>query len=429
MFRKTKLNLLVILIVLVLPTLALSIQAQDDVILTVWHQFTGEDEAIWSELVAKFEEANPNITIVGTPYQAEDLLSALTIALPAGEGPDLAYLDASSSFLGAVVEANLAVDLTPHYDSRGWNETAFVWARDKTAYNEGVYGVGGFAEIVGIYYRADLFEEFGLEPLSTWEAMIAAADRALEESLIPFNVGGLEGWPYSHFCGVLIHSMVANDVIAEIELLDGELTYSDVPEAIQAVQTCQDWTLEAGYYPADTPGISQSDALGDFIAGSGLMRIDGSWNVPSYITSEFDIQFAPFPMANDDIPVQAEGGISSTWMIASDTEVLDTALTFLDFIVFSDTANATWMESGLIPVVDFDASEIEIPSLLVSNLDGIATVSEGNGLGYWIGFMADPIVTDAFSSAWSGLLLGDIDAEMFASIVSDGMLQARSFRN
>lgn len=429
MLHKTKLNLTIVIALLLIPIFMISVQAQDDVTLTIWHQFTGEDEAIWSELVATFEENNPNISIVGTPYQAEDLLSALTIALPAGEGPDLAYLDASSSFLGAVVESNLAVDLTPHYEERGWNESAFTWARDKTAYGEGIFGVGGFAEIVGIYYRADLFEEYELEPPTTWDDMVAAADRALEEGIIPFNVGGLEGWPYSHFCGVLIHSMVPNDVIAEIELLDGELTYADVPEAIEAVQTCQDWTLEAGYYPSDTPAISQSDALGDFIAGSGLMRIDGSWNVPSFDTSEFDIQFVPFPMANEDIPVQAEGGISSTWMISSDTEVLDEALTFLDFIVFSDEANAIWMENGLIPVVDFDASDIELPPLLVSNLDGIAQVSEGNGLGYWIGFMADPIVTDAFNSGWSALLLGDIDGETFASIVSDGMNQARSFRN
>lgn len=418
---------LLVVVALFLTSLTF-IQAQD-VTLTIWHQFAGQDEAIWSELVDTFEAANPGIIIDGTPYQADDLLSALTIALPAGEGPDLAYLDASSSFLGAVVESNLAVDLTPHYEERGWDELAFAWAKEKTAYDEGVYGVGGFAEIVGIYYRADLFEEFGLEPPATWDDMIAAADKAVEEGMIPFNVGGLEGWPYSHFCGVLIHSMVPNDVIAEIELLDGTLTYSEVPEAIEAVATCQSWTLEKGYYPADTPGISQADALGDFVAGSGLMRIDGSWNVPAYSSSEFDIQFAPFPMANDEIPMQAEGGISSTWMIASDTEVLDAALTFLDFIVFSDEANTTWMENGLIPVVEFDASGIDVPPLLVSNLNGIAQVSEGNGLGYWIGFMADPIVTDAFGSAWSALLLDSIDAETFASVVSDGMLQARSLRN
>jgi|GEM_PF-4139688 len=428
MLSKSKPYLTFLLTLIILMSM-FGVQAQDPVTLTVWHQFAGDDQALWDELVAMFEEANPGIVIEGTPYQADDLLSALTIALPAGEGPDIAYLDASSSFLGAVVESNLAVDLTPHYEELGWNETAFEWARDKTAYGEGVYGVGGFAEIVGLYYRADLFEAYGLEAPDTWDAMIAAADKALEEEIIPFNVGGLEGWPYSHFCGVLIHAMVPNETIAQIELLDGELTYMDVPEAIKAVETCQTWTIEAGYYPADTPGISQADALGDFIAGSGLMRIDGSWNVPAYIDSEFDIQFAPFPMATDEIPVQAEGGISSTWMVASDTEVLDTALTFLDFMVFSDEANTIWMENGLIPVVDFDASEVELPELLVSNLDGIASVSEGSGLGYWIGFMADPIVADAFGSGWSALLLGDIDANTFASVVSDGMLQARSFRN
>lgn len=423
---KQKILVLFLLLAILLPmTMA---QAQDDpVTLTIWHQFTGPDEETWTAIKDAFAAEHPNITIDDTPYAAADLLQALTVALPAGEGPDLAYLDASAAYLGAVVEAEFAVDLSQHFAERGWDEVMFPFAQAVTSYDGNNYGVGGFAEILGIFYRADLFEELGLEVPVTWEAVITAADKALDEDMIPFNVGGLEAWPIGHFCGVLLHSMVPVDTIGALEMLDGDSLYRDEPEAIAALAECQLWVQEYGYYSDDVVGVSNFDALNEFVAGTGLMRIDGSFSLPYYADTEYDIQFVPFPMRDVEMPLQAEGGLSSTWVVLTEVgDDLDAALDLLDFVVFSEEANAIWAGSGLIPAVNFDMSQVDVMPLLTQTVEGMSQVES---IGYWIAYMADPAYSDAMNNAFAALLLGEMTAEDMADEISVAMEEVRELRS
>jgi raffinose/stachyose/melibiose transport system substrate-binding protein len=416
-------------LVLILVFSATSTLAQEDqVTLTVWHQFVDEDLEAWEPVKAAFEAANPNITIEDTAFNFEDLLDALTVALPAGEGPDVFYLDASSAFLGNLVESDLVVDLSPYLDERGW-DAMFPWALEKTSVGGVPYGVGGFTEIIGLYYRADLFEEMGLDAPTSWDAMTAAADRAVEEGMIAFNFGGLEGWPIGQLCGTIMHSMVAIDTIGDIELLEGESTYNDHPQTVDALAECQSWITERGWLPDDAVAVSYFDAQNDFANGEGLMRVDGTWAVPAYEDSEFDIEFAVFPMKDTELAPQAEGGLSSTWIISNQTTELDAVLDFLDFVVFSDEANTVWMNNGFIPAVNFDTSGVEASPLLVANLEGIDYVStEGNGLGFWVFFITDPAVTDEALNGLGGLMLNAVDAEQLADTLSAAIELAREDR-
>jgi ABC-type glycerol-3-phosphate transport system substrate-binding protein len=304
----------------------------------------------------------------------------------------------------------------------------FEWAQEKTTYNGNLYGVGGFAEIVGIYYRADLFEELGLEPPSTWDAMIGAADRALEEGILPFSLGALEGWPYSHLCGVMLHAILPLDTIFEIETLEGSGTYNDYPESLEAIEECQHWA-EQRYFPTDMTGVTYVDSRNDFITGVGLMRIDGSWAIPELQTTQLDINFMPFPMKNPELPLQNEGGISSTWVVLEGVVDLDAALDFLDYVVFDEEVNELWMQGGLIPSVSFDTANIEAHPFVIQNLEAIEYIStEGDGLGYWVVFAADPSYSDASIAGWQALLLNQITPQQLSDMLSEAMLEARRLR-
>ena len=63
----------------------------DDVTLTWWHNATsGPLPAVWEEVAAEFEEANPGVTVEQTGYQNEELQRTLIPnALSAGDPPDL----------------------------------------------------------------------------------------------------------------------------------------------------------------------------------------------------------------------------------------------------------------------------------------------------------------------------------------------------
>ncbi len=404
-------------------------EGPEEVTLTVWHQFAGVEGGPWTDLKRIFQEINPHIKIDDTAFTAEDLQTAVTAAFPAGEGPDVVYYDASAAYLGAVIEENFAMDLTDAFKERGWEEKMFQWAQDKTTYNDRKYGVGGYSEIVGIFYNADLFEEFGLEPPNSWDNMIAAAERAKEEGLIPFAVGGLDVWPASHYCGVMVHAIAPLETIGQAELLEGEGSWTD-PKMVEAAAECQKWVTEYGFYPEDVSAIAYQDATNDFLAGRSLMRIDGSWGAGDIIDAEFTARFVRFPEKDPaNLPPQAEGGISSTWFINNDTDKVDAALTFLDFMVFSDIANAEFLQDGQLPSVAFDIEAAGGHPLLLEAAQAIEDVStNGEGLGYWIGYMSDPIFIDYMGSGWQALLADAISPEEFAEGAAEAQEEARTTR-
>lgn len=403
--------------------------ADETVTIVVWHQFGGDQEAPWLESKAAFEAAYPNIKIKDTAFSFEDMQAAMTAAFAAGEGPDVAFYDASASFLGILVESDQALDLSGLYDKHGWGNKYFAWAQEKVTYDGKPYGVGGNAEIVGLFYNADIFDELGLDAPDTWENMLAAAEKGLEEGYTPFGQGGLESWSAGHVMGAFTHSMVPIETIGDVELLDGSSDWNNA-QMLAVATEIQKFNLDLGYFTEDLIAYSTFDALNDVVAGRALMRIDGSWDIVAFDEGSAEtgatIRMVPFPMHPDPgVDPQAMGGLSSTWIVNSTTEYADAAGHFLDFFVFSDEVNTIWMELGFFPTVNFDSSSVETSTLTKDALAGIAWTDTGNGLGHWVAFSSAPEYADTFNSNLQALLSGVITPEEFVTIVSEKMAEVR----
>jgi raffinose/stachyose/melibiose transport system substrate-binding protein len=404
-------------------------ESDEPVTIVVWHQFGGDEEGPWLESKAAFEAAHPNIKIDDTAFAFEDMQAAMTAAFAAEGGPDVAFYDASASFLGILVENGQALDLSDLYAEYGWGEKYFAWSQEKVSYNGKPYGVGGNSEIVGLFYNADLFEELDLQPPDTWDKMITAADKALEADYIPLAQGGLEPWSAGHVMGAFVHSMIHVDEIADVELLEGSRDWNN-PEWINIANEIQMFAQDYGYFPEDMIAYSTFDALNDVVAGRALMRIDGSWDVATFDEGSAEtganirmVQFPIYPESGLD--PQAMGGLSSTWIVNAETQQIDAVGTFLDYFVFSDEVNTIWLEIGFLPSVDFDTSSVETSVLTKDALAAIAWADTGNGLGHWVGFSAAPAYADAFGANLQALLSDNITPEEFASKVSEKMAEVR----
>lgn len=404
----------------------------EQIVLQVWDQ---GDLASYADLYAIYQQIHPNIKIEATSYANQmDELAAFTAALPAGKGPDVAYYDATPQYLGEMVKSGSAVDLTPYAQKYGWDTKFAKYAQNLDTYNGKLYGVGGFTEIVGIFYNADLFKQYGLEPPTTWDTMIAAAEKAKAEGVIPFAVGELDLWPASHFCGALIMSMVPFDIIHGAEYLAGTGSWTD-PKMVAAAAECQDWVLKDGYYPKDINAISAADAQADFVGGKALMRVTGSWDIGAISKADFTIHFVRFPEKDPAaFPPQAEGGISSTWFINSNTKHADAAAEFLDFMVFSDIANNDYVKlDGLIPsTTSFNSKAAGVPLLIADSIDAIAAAGANGGkgvTGWWYFAMAAPSYQDWMQANSQKLLAGAMTPDEFAKGAADAMNSARKAAN
>ena len=137
----------------------------ENVTLTWWHNATsGPLPAVWEEVAAEFEEANPGVTVEQTGYQNEELQRTLIPnALAAGDPPDLFQVWPGGELRDQVANDYLMPldDVIPDTIS-SVGATINPWQVDGAT-----YGVPFTFGIEGFWYNTDQFTDAGVEVPAT----------------------------------------------------------------------------------------------------------------------------------------------------------------------------------------------------------------------------------------------------------------------
>ena len=402
--------------------------AGDDAVqLTVLSQF-GDNPALQNvldELNETFESNNPGIDVDIEYLTLDDLTRTVPTALASGEGPDVIDYDANESSLGDLARNGLLASLDDYATSYEWTDRLAESALERTTFDGQLFGIGRSSEAVGLFYNADIFATHGIAAPDTYDAFITAADTLAAAGITPIAFGNQDQWPSSHLIGAALHATVPIETITGIETLGGTGSWSD-PAVIAAFDTGAGWAA-SGYLTPDFNAVSFDDALKSFFAGEAGMFIEGTGVIPDIITNMegVDVRFVPFPMQSGE-PQQAEGGIGGAWAITASADAPDAAAAWIDFVHFSDDAEAAWFAAGVLPTTNFDGGSVEVDDLVRDSLDVVAAALDGGGIGYWTGYSSSPLVIDAWNGGAQLLLTGELEAVTFAAQLQDALEQART---
>jgi raffinose/stachyose/melibiose transport system substrate-binding protein len=170
----------------------------DDVTLTWWHNATsGPLPAVWEEVAAEFEAANPGVKVEQTGYQNEELQRTLIPnALSAGDPPDLFQVWPGGEIRDQVENGYLM----PLDDAIGdtissVGATVSPWQVDGETYAVPfTFGIEGF------WYNTDLFEQAGIDaPPETLDELQDAVGKLRDAGITPIAVGAGDKWPAAHW--------------------------------------------------------------------------------------------------------------------------------------------------------------------------------------------------------------------------------------
>ena len=142
-----------------------------------WTTQTQSDrQATIQVLVDTFEALNPDITINVVPVEENDVSTQVAAAANAGTLPALAEFGAETAVaLGA--EGVLDVDGITDFVRDFGEDRFYRGALRMVGTGDGSYYAMPFhGWIQGIWYRADWFEEAGLEPPNNWDRILEAAE-------------------------------------------------------------------------------------------------------------------------------------------------------------------------------------------------------------------------------------------------------------
>ena len=273
--------------------------------LSVWSHEADEPAkvAVREKVAREIERTHPGVHVKITWYDAEGLVVALKTALPAGQGPDIFYIEKDWSDLitdGYVLPLDGLIDWNNIYPwaRQAWISDGTTWAVPQEVYTD------------ELYYNKRLLAKLGftLPPNAqfTQEQFLDLVKKARAAGITPIMQGvGDRNFPGAYILTqALLHKLGLNDYG---KLFNGQLSFED-PRAV-AVFTWFKELVDAGAYPPNFMTMKLAESHYYFYQKPGAVMLPmGSWYTGrAFVPVDEGGQPKDFPLGIMQYPAMDDG--------------------------------------------------------------------------------------------------------------------------
>jgi len=220
--------------------------AQGEVTITVWDYY-GEATPV-KPLVEPFMKENPNIKIKYEALDWDTTLEKLNVVMTGGTPPDVATVD--MTWLPHFAALGAFSDLKPlsggQLNGVTWQDAYTPGALNAITYNDQIVAALYDFDVYALYYRADLFEQKGLQPPKTWDDLVTVTKQVAEgdKYLYEWDPDTFHGsqWIYENG-GQLLSPDNTQVVFNSPEAVDAIQFYADL---LLKEKVAINWTTDQG---------------------------------------------------------------------------------------------------------------------------------------------------------------------------------------
>ena len=294
--------------------------------------------AVMEGMVERFGEMHPDLNIELTVIDREAYKTQIRNFLSANP-PDVANWYAANRML-PYVEAGLFEDVSDIWEGQMSEELASTKAA--LTVGDAQYGVPYTYYQWGVYYRKDLFDQFGLSEPATWEEEIANCQTLLDNGIKCYTIGTKFLWTAGGWFDYL--NMRTNGYDFHARLTNGEESW----QSDEVRQTFANWRqlIDMGAFIDDHQTYSWQEALPFMVNGEAASYLMGNFAVAPLreagLTDE-QLDFYQFPAINPDVEM-GEDAPTDTFHIPSGAANKEAAREFLKFVVSAE--NQTLINNG-----------------------------------------------------------------------------------
>lgn len=235
-------------------------------------------KAILDDVVKKTEAEVPGLKIELDPVEDNtNRFTKLPAEMAAGNPPKIFDVFGGAGDTQKYAKAGRMLDLTDIINDLGLKDK-FLNVLDPFSVDGKVYAlpIGGNTE--GIFYNTELFQKYNLNPPTTWDDLIKAADTLKQNGITPFAVGSKGAWVPNMLVNTLIGRIAGENTNAGF--ITGDSKWNS-PDVVSAYQLIADWEKK-GYFTKGELGKEYDGMLNDFVAGKAGMMFDGSWRSSAF---------------------------------------------------------------------------------------------------------------------------------------------------
>ncbi|MEM8957454.1 MAG: ABC transporter substrate-binding protein [Pseudomonadota bacterium] len=333
--------------------------------------------AVMEGMVERFSEMHPDLEIELDIIDREAYKTQIRNFLQA-DPPDVANWYAGNR-MAPYVEAGLLEDVSDLWD----DEMSAELASTKTSMTlDGKqWGVPYTYYQWGVYYRKDLYDQYGLSEPTDWETFKSNCQTLLDNGHKCFTIGTKFLWTAAGWFDYL--NMRTNGYDFHMALANGEIPWTD--DRVRA--TFANWRelIDMGAYIDNHTAYSWQEALPFMAQGDAAGYLMGNFAVAPLREAGLDdtkLDFYQFPTIVEGVAL-AEDAPTDTFHIPSGAENKDAARAFLRFVVAPD--NQTLINGGdalgQLPVNS--GSAVGEDKFLIEGFEMLSENSPGGVAQFW----------------------------------------------
>ena len=382
--------------------------------------YAGGGQDFWTNLNESFMQEFPNIKIEQEVVDPGTYHQKLGGYVSAGDGPDIALMEAGSS---TIMYKDVLIDLKDKFaDILDSVVGIDVYYNDFDPSKE-LLGMPSASNGHMIYYNKIVFAEAGLDPENppkTWDEMDEAIKKIKAVGKEGIALGGKE---YGNFWlwSAMMHLTMSHD--QHVGIYNGETKWTEQPLS-DVVNLFEDmykkgWFIKDSALTSVTPEAQDMFINGDAAFFVSLLGDAFNWKIwgESMGYENFGVMQMPVIEADNPIAGIEPGPLSGTipvwgsygWGITKWSQNPDAAVTYLKYLLREDIQERFVLEGGFFPnnLSGFDVSKVEAPQF-ATLVDWAKNTKAVPGL-----FYCSPQEWDAYVRNAQLLLSGQEDAKAF----------------
>lgn len=347
-------------------------------------------DALYLQLIEKFEKENPDIKIEYETVPWDESHSKLVTLGSAGEMPDV--IQVQSPWISEFVNAGWIVPLENYLKTyeyadnfTTYTENILLNETQRDVYGE-VYVIPDALLTSGMFVRKDLMDKAGIDYMNwTWEDYLSAAEVLTDSEAGTYGVSFRGSRGSYHQALFLLYSVTGGHVYDE----NGVCLFNS-PECVDIFTKYVD-IYKNGYAPKDAINWGFSEMVQGFTSGLTCMlnqtcEVIGMCEEAGMQDSQWTV--APLPKSAVDGKINAEVSFSNGYAISANSKNQDAAWKFIAFLSSPESAAAYGKTNLLIPVMK-DALNDEFYS--TGKMAGYAEMFRNPDLTIWpeLGYFAE----------------------------------------
>lgn len=361
-----------------------------------------------------FNGSQNKVHVTCSFYSTDGMKDACKVAASSKTLPNC-WFNWGGALGGFYSDNGLCYDLTDFAKKRGWDKQFTSASLGLCTRNGVLWGYPQSFNVLGIYYRKDIFEKYQIQVPTTFEEFEDACAKLKANGIIPITTAGKYGWHVMRFVELLIEHYAGADMHDQMNLFKAPY---DNDAVIKALAKYKEF-VDKGYFPDGFLTIDPNDTKLLLYSGKAAMDVQGQWYDSNILTDDQDLSlygvFA-FPSGGTN---RFSSFAEMTQFNASNTEAeMDACADWMDFL-YSD---AMVSQNGKYYKLPLPHKNVELPKDR-PNVIALINAAEKNGT-FTITDQAFPTqVADALFAAQDAIASGQMTPEEGAKNIQNAIEQ------